>query len=122
MDFTELKHLIPKTAGKFQLQGELKASLVINRASTMIKEFFPEEVSCYIRVKKFKEGILLISVSNASVAQSVHMRSFQMKKDLNESLGEDLVKDIRNIQETVKVEEYDFSVEETPSDEDYDYT
>ncbi len=109
MGFFELKDLIPKSAGRFQLQGELKASMVINRASTIIKDFFPEEVSCYIRIKRFKDGVLWIAVTNASVAQSVHMRSFQLKKELNEAFGEDLVKNIRNMQETQSEEDYDFS-------------
>jgi hypothetical protein len=106
MTFFELKDLIPKSAGRFQLQGELKASMVVNRASAFIKDIFPEEVSCYIRIKKFKDGVLWIAVMNSAVAQSVHMRSFQMKKELNISFGEELVKNIRNIQETPATEEY----------------
>ncbi|MDP2691115.1 MAG: DciA family protein [bacterium] len=105
MSFFSLKDLVPKAAGKFQLQGELLAALVINRASALIKEVFDEDVEREIRVKKFTNGVLWCSVSNASVAQSMMMKAFLMRNRLNESLGEELVKNIRTFQEDSLPEE-----------------
>lgn len=106
MAFFELKDLIPKSAGRFQLQGELKAAMVINRASATIKELFPEEVNRFIRVKKFKDGVLWIAVTNAAVAQSVYLKSHHIKLSLNDSFGEQLITNVRSIQETPPKEEW----------------
>lgn len=106
MSFVQLKDLLPKAASKYQLQGELKAAMVVNRASTIIKDIFSEGVSSHIRVKRFKEGVLWIAVSNSSVAQEVHFKSFVLQKELNESLRERLVIKIRSFQENFHTNEY----------------
>ena len=99
MSFSHLKDLIPKAVGKFQLQGELQAAMVINRASAMLKELFPEEVERHIRVKRFAKRVLWLAVPNAAVANRVQMKSHQFQVNLNQSLGEKLVQNIRTFQE-----------------------
>lgn len=100
MSFSDLKDLVPKAASKYHLQGELQAALVINRASSLIKEIFPEVIYRKIRVRKCKEKVLWVAVSNSAIAQELHMKSFQLKKDLNDSLGAELVTKIRSFQES----------------------
>lgn len=100
MSFTHLKDLIPKAASKYQLHGELKAALVVNRASELIKEIFSEELCRHIRVKYVKNDVLWLSVSNSSVAQEVQMKSYELQRKLNESLGREMVKGIRSFQES----------------------
>lgn len=99
MTFYSLKDLLPKAANKLHLQGELQAAWVINRASALLKEVFPEEVEREIRVKKFSKGILWMSVSSSAIASEMQHRSHILKTRLNENLGKDLVKTVRSFQE-----------------------
>lgn len=105
MSFFELKDLIPKSAGRFQLQGELKAAMVINRASALVKELYPEEINRFIRVKKLSDKVLWIAVTNSSVSYSLQMKSFQLQKMINQSFGDLIIKNIRIIQEVAAPEE-----------------
>ena len=100
MSFVSLKDLIPKAASKYQLSGELKASLVINRASALVKEIFSEEASRSIRIKYLKKNVLWVAVNNSAVAQELQMKSHTMVKSLNESFQEELVWGVRSFQET----------------------
>lgn len=105
MAFQHLRDLIPKTASKFQLGGALKASLVVNRASSLIKEMFEERIYLQMRVKYVKNEVLWVAVDNAAIAHQLQMKSYVLLKKLNESLGEELVKGIRSFQESPGLEE-----------------
>ena len=105
-DFVHLKDLIPKVASKFQIQGELKASLVLTRAEILIAEMFSTHLSQLIHPKKFLEGVLWCTVRNAAVAQELQERSHLLQQKLNESLGLSAVKQIRSYQSTPEPEEY----------------
>lgn len=84
----------------------MKAALVINRASAILKEIFSEQLNQQIRVKKFSNGVLWCTVNHSIVAQEMQLKSFQIMEKLNESLGDIVVKQIRTYQETISEETY----------------
>lgn len=101
MPFFSLKDLLPKAASKLNLAQDLKAALIKNRAGAVIKDVFAEEIAGYIRVKRFYQGMLWLSVSNAAVAQEVQLKSHILIGKINTSLGEEAVKKIRSYQSTI---------------------
>jgi hypothetical protein len=105
MSLTPLKDLVLKAANKFQLNGELNAALVINRANSVLKELFPEQLFQKIQVKRFKDDILWCTVTHPIVAQELQMKSSQLKEKINESFGRNVVKQIRSYLETGEPEE-----------------
>lgn len=105
-EFVHLKDLIPKAASKLHLQGELKASLVLARTEKLIAELFSGQLSQLIHPKKFTDGILWCTVRNSAVAQELQQKSHLLRRQLNESLGLDAVKQIRSYQDVPEPEEY----------------
>lgn len=105
-EFIHLRDLIPKAAGKLQLQGELKASLVLTRAENLLRELFSGQLSQLIHPKKFIDGVLWCTVRNSTVAQELQQKSHMLRQKLNESLGMEAVKQIRSYQSTPEPEEY----------------
>lgn len=104
MSFSPLKDLIPKAANKFHLHDEIRAAWVMNRASALIKEIFPEEVGQKIRAKRFKDGILWLSVSHSIIAHEVQLKSLELKEQLNRAFQEPIIKNIRTFQQSEQEE------------------
>jgi len=105
MVFSHLKDLVPKAANKLQLHGEMNAALVLNRASAAISEVFSQQLSQQIQVKKFKNGILWCVVRHPIVAQELQMKSSLLREKINDSFGQEILKQIRSFQETADPEE-----------------
>lgn len=105
MSFQSLKDLLPKSASKLQLQGEMRSALVVNRASALIKELFPEEVQQQIRVQSFQDGVIWMAVRSAGVAHQILLKSMTLKNRINTQLDQQLVEGIRTFQEGVEPEE-----------------
>lgn len=105
-EFVHLKDLIPKVANKFQLQGELKASLVLSRSETVLGEVFSDHLRQLIQPKKFNDGVLWCTVRNSAVAQELQQKSHLVLQRLNESLGLAAVRQIRSYQSVPEPEEY----------------
>lgn len=104
--FSKLSDLIPSSATKLHLTGELKASMIISRAGTILKSLFPRpELHAHMKAKTFQHGTLKISVSNASIADTLHSHTHDLKKLLNVSMGEEVVKQIKSYQDTQDPEE-----------------
>jgi hypothetical protein len=102
---TPLKDLIPKSANKFKLQGEMNAMLVITRANAVLKETFSSHICRAVHVKRFTSGVLWCAVENAAVAQEVQLKSSIIINALNDSLGLLTVKSIRSYQVAPEPEE-----------------
>ena len=106
MSFSHLKDLVPKSAGKFHLQGELYASFIIHRSSSILKEFLSEEVLQLIQVKKFTNGVLWLAVTHPIASYEIQQKSYLILKKLNIDLEEGRkVRQIRSFQEAQEPEE-----------------
>lgn len=81
----------PRGSGTFvALQVRQVAKEVLNK----ILAIYPEDLSRKVKVKSFKNGVLYI-VAPPILSAELFARSGGLKKDLNETLGKRIVREIR---------------------------
>ncbi len=92
MALISLKEILFKNAARFQSRNEA--------ALLLIKDVWPR-VSRELALGKsaqpasFKKGVLVISCSSLAEASSLRLEKERIKKQINSSLKEKLIKDIR---------------------------
>ncbi|MDF2378628.1 MAG: DciA family protein [Candidatus Gracilibacteria bacterium] len=105
--FTRLSDLMPSAANKNSLSaGELRASMIVNRAGVIIKMLFPHpKIHSQMKVRTFTDEVLRVSVQGSAVSHAFQTKSHEIKRLLNESMEGEVVKEIRVFQEVEAPEE-----------------
>ncbi len=89
--FTQLKDLLPKAAGKYGMQREVRSALVRDRARQAVRDIWGSDVS-EIRPLYFKNGVLTVEVDDSAWGREVFLK----KEELIELIGSDLgIKEVR---------------------------
>ncbi|MDP3975394.1 MAG: DUF721 domain-containing protein [bacterium] len=95
MTFHSLRDLLPRTANKFGLKGELQAALVLQLATDSIREALPDQVSDQLVPKRFSKGELWFESGSSVVSHQLQLKSQQLIGLINQKLGQELVKSLR---------------------------
>lgn len=89
------KDLIPKTAGKYQLQGTLKAFEVFQAFRQAAEQFLLKGWEEEAIPQHYKEAILTIGVKNSMWAQELAMKKHLILEYIKTTLGQNTVKSIK---------------------------
>jgi len=94
-DFTQLKDLMLKAAGKYGMQREVRAALIRDRARQAIRAVWGDEVT-EIRPLYFKNSVLTVEVDDSAWGREVFLKKEELIR-LVESEGglKNCIKDIR---------------------------
>ncbi|MFC1749388.1 DUF721 domain-containing protein [Pseudomonadota bacterium] len=93
--WSPIQDLIPKAARKYKIAKTMEAIEVCREYKKIAPQILTEKAEKNTFPKSYKNGILTIGVSSSAWAQKLHMHRSDLKKSLEERLGEGAIKKIK---------------------------
>ena len=96
MSFTPLSDALgKKMSSAMPLQKQVQASLVVEYASDVFKEFFGDAGALHAKPLFLKNRTLTVTCSNGAIAQEIRLKQMDIVSKINEKLGANEVDRIR---------------------------
>lgn len=95
MAFTSLKNLLPKSLRRAGAERQVRATVIIDRASEVLARIFGEDAAKKMSPKYVRAGVLHIRCTSSAYAQEITLRQDEVLAMLNDRLGESAVRALR---------------------------
>lgn len=94
--FEPFQKFVMRAAGQYGVRNEVTAARICQSFREIMGDIFEcEEVNDFIEAGHFKSGVFVVNVENMAWAQEVITRKEKIIREMNNRLGDEVVKNIR---------------------------
>ena len=94
-EFTPLSKILVKTVNQYNLHRQVQGALVCHHFRKLAVELWHDSIEETVRGQSFKEGILMVIVSDSGWAQQVQFKRVEILEQLKIRCPKEGIKDLR---------------------------